>query len=308
MPVSRRGFMQGTVAAAAMAGMGISHHHTAPKLTWILAAEAFDNLNNPRLDGSPKVCQSAFNRGTTFFSVRYASGKFATTPVPAGFLGTAVLKFEAYSNGSTGLVDAIRAGLPSWVQAVQYDPEEWAFTPQIEQGSFLFNSFTGLSYAQQFCETAHQHGLRVLLTPANDLCNRDPNPAYPNSAPQYPLDQHDLGHDYHAFFRHDLASATQFLTAGDVFQYQSQQLELDTTTFQTVTTNILKQAMTANPAITFLGGLGRSIPPSDGATAAQLTAAAKSVAPTVTSGFWLNVDAFTSQVKPMIEMLKNLGF
>jgi len=306
MPVTRRGFMQGTVAAAALAGMGIAHPR-APKLTWILAADAFANLNDPNLDGSPKVCRSAFNQGTTFFSVRYAGGKFATTPVPAGFTGTAVLKFEAYSNGSTGLVDAINAGLPSWVQAVQYDPEEWAFTPQLEQGSFLFNSFTGLSYAQQFCETAHQHGLRVLLTPGNDLCNRDPNPAYPNNAPQYPIDAHDNGHDYNAYIRHNLASAAQFLSAGDVFQYQSQQLELDSTTFHNITFSVQKEVMKANPAVTFLAGLGRSIPPSDGASGGQLTAAATGVA-NITSGFWLNVDSFTSQVKPMIETLKNLGF
>ena len=39
----------------------------------------------------------------------------------------------------------------------------------------------------------------MALTPGNDLCNRNPNPAYPNSAPQYPLDNTDGGDDYSAF-------------------------------------------------------------------------------------------------------------
>lgn len=306
MPVTRRAFVQGTVAAAALAGMGISRQ-APPALTWLLASDAFASLNDTTLGGSPKTCRSAFNAGTTFFSLRYADGNFATTPVPAGFTGTAVLKFEAYSNGSTGLVDAIKAGLPSWVQAVQYDPEEWTFTPQIEQGSFIFNSFTGLSYAQQFCQTAHQHGLRVVLTPANDLCNRDPNPAYPGSAPQYPLDAKDNGDDFNAYVRHNLASAAQFLQAGDVFEYQSQQLELDSRSYHAITFAVQKEVMKANPAVTFLAGLGRSIAPSDGASAGQLTTAATSVA-NITSGFWLNVGEFTSQVRPMIETLRNLGF
>ncbi|HEX4700544.1 MAG TPA: twin-arginine translocation signal domain-containing protein [Pseudonocardiaceae bacterium] len=315
MSVTRRGFLQGSsaVTAAALAGMTFPQSSSAavtPQATrtWLLASDAFANLNNTTLAGSPKVCQAAFNHGNTFFSVRYAGGNFHNTPVPAGYTGVAVLKFEAYQNGSTGLVDAIKAGLPSWVQAVQYDSEHWDFTPEIEQGAWLFNTTTQTSYAQLFCQTAHQHGLRVLLTPGNDLCNRDPNPAYPNSAPQYPIDSHDNGNDFNAFIRHDLASAAQFLQPGDLFEYQSQQLELDPQTFHSVTLRVSQEVAKANAnGITFLAGLGRSIPPSDGATCAQLTAAANS-APAVTAGFWLNVGEFTDQVRPMICALKSLGF
>ncbi|HEY4017257.1 MAG TPA: hypothetical protein VGM75_01135 [Pseudonocardiaceae bacterium] len=254
------------------------------------------------------MCQAAFNQGSTWFSVRYASGKAATTPVPAGYQGVAVLKFEAYQNGSTGLVDAIAAGLPSWVQAVHYDPEAWTFTPEIEQGAFLYNKNINISYAQEFCATAHQHGLRVVLTPANDLCNRDPNPAYPNSAPQYPLDTSDGGADYNAFVRHNLASAAQYLQSGDLFEYQSQQLELDVTAYHEVTYKVSLEVGKANSGdVTFLAGLGHSLPPGDGATCAQLTAAAKSV-PNFADGYWLNVGSYTDQVRPMICALKSLGF
>lgn len=316
MAVNRRTFLRGSgsIVGAAIAGSAIGRTTSAAgpatttPTTWLLANDAFSNLNNTTLAGSPKVCQSAFNNGSTWFTVRYASGNFHTTPVPAGYRGVAVLKFEAYQNGSTGLVDAIKAGLPSWVQAVQYDPESWTFTPEIEQGAFLFNATVNVSYAQEFCATAHQHGLRVALTPGNDLCNRNPNPAYPNSAPQYPLDATDGGHDYNAFIRHNLASATQYLQSGDVFEYQSQQLELDPTTYEHITYKVSREAAKANAAgITFLAGLGRSMPPSDGATCAQLTAAANSVA-TIANGFWLNVGSYTDQVRPMICALKSLGY
>jgi hypothetical protein len=312
MPVTRREFLQGsgTVAAAALAGMAVTPSASAQPATrtWLLARDAFDNLNNVGLAGSPKVCRSAFNQGQTWFSTRYASGEFQTTPVPAGYTGVGVLKFEAYQNGSTGLVDAIAAGLPSWVQAVQYDPEEWSFTPEIEQGALLYNTYAQASYAQRFCVTAHQHGLRVVLTPANDLCNRDPNPAYPNSAPQYPLDSHDNGEDYNAYLRHQLGTAAHYLQAGDVFEYQSQQLELDSRTYHAITFRASQQVATSAPAgVTFLAGLGHSMPPGDGATCAQLTAAASSVA-NITAGFWLNVGAYTDQVRPMICALKSLGY
>ena len=316
MAVNRRAFLRGSgsLVGAAIAGSAISRGTSPDRpeatatTTWLLANEAFNNLNNTTLAGSPRICRSAFDNGTTWFSVRYAGGNFATTPVPTGYRGVAVLKFEAYQNGSTGLLDAIRAGLPKWVQAVQYDPEAWTFTPQIEQGAFLYNSAVNVSYAQEFCATAHQHGLRVVLTPGNDLCNRDPNPAYPGSAPQYPLDNNDGGHDYNAFVRHNLASATQYLQSGDVFEYQAQQLELDSRTYHAITFAVSKEAAKANAAnIAFLAGLGRSMAPSDGATCAQLTAAATSVA-NIADGFWLNVGAFTSQVRPMICALKSLGY
>jgi hypothetical protein len=316
MSVSRRNFLRGSgsLVGVALAGGIIDNSASAAvpaitaKPTWLLADDAFASLNDVNLAGSPKACRSAFNQGETWFSARYASGDFQTTPVPAGYRGVAVLKFEAYQNGSTGLVDAIAAGLPSWVQAVQYDPENWTFTPEVEQGAFLYNSNVNTSYAQNFCVTAHQHGLRVALTPGNDLCNREPNTAYPNSAPQYPLDNKDGGEDYNAFIRHNLASAAQYLQSGDLFEYQSQQLELDVRTYHDITVRVSQEVAKANTTgITFLAGLGRSMAPSDDASCAQLTAAANSVT-NVADGYWLNVGAYTSQVRPMICALKSLGY
>lgn len=315
MPVSRRGFLRGSgvVAGAALAGMTFAESATAavPALPgtpiWLLANSAFASLDDPTLGGSPKVCRSAFNQGETWFSVRYADGDYQTSPVPSGYSGVAVLKFEAYQNGSTGLVDAIAAGLPGWVEAVQYDPENWDFTPEIEQGAWLYNDYAHAGYAQLFCETAHQHGLRVVLTPANDLCNDEPNTAYPNDAPQYPLVRGDHRSECAAYIRLGLASAASYLQSGDLFEYQAQQLELDSKTYHSVTTKVGRQVTAAKPGVPLLAGLGRSALPSDGATAAQLTAAASGVYG-VASGFWLNVGEYSDQVRPMINALKNLGY
>ena len=276
-------------------------------LTWLLAREAFDNLSNPVLGGSPKVCQSAFGTGSTWFSVTYNGDNAIASPVPAGYSGVAVLKFASYQNGSTGLVDALAAGLPSWVQAVQYDAESWSNTPDVEQGSWILNRHTLVSYAQEFCATAHSHNLKVVLSPGNDLCNDSPNPAYPGRRPQYPITSVDGGMDYNAFIRHNLAAAAQYLAPGDIFEYQGQQLELDAPTYAAITTKVANQVKAANPAALFLAGLGRSKPPSDGATCLELTAAATGVAG-VAAGYWPNVDAYTSQVRPMICCLKKLGF
>lgn len=312
---TRRQFIRDSGAAAGIAvtasvlgtSTASAATHQAPELTWLLAREAFDNLADPVLSGSPAVCQSAFNTGRTWFSTTYAGDNTIASPIPAGYSGVAVLRFESYQNGTTGLVDAIAAGLPTWVQAVQYDAESWSDTPDIEQGSWLLNRHTQISYAQEFCVTAHSHNLRVVLSPGNDLCNNSPNPAYPGRNPQYPLTAHDHGMDYNAFIRHNLAAAAQYLAPGDIFEYQGQQLELDAPTYTSITTRVANQVKAANPTALFLAGLGRSKPPSDGATCAQLTAAATGVSG-VAAGYWANVDAYTSQVRPMICSLKKLGF
>ncbi|WP_194913726.1 hypothetical protein [Catenulispora rubra] len=290
-------------AAAAPAARGAQ----STALTWLLAREAFDNLSNPVLGGSPKVCQSAFGTGSTWFSTTYNGDNTIASPVPAGYSGVAVLKFASYQNGSTGLVDAIAAGLPAWVAAVQYDAESWINTPDIEQGSWVLNRHTQISYAQEFCATAHSHNLKVVLSPGNDLCNNSPNPAYPGRRPQYPITSVDGGMDYNAFVRHRLAGAAQYLAPGDIFEYQGQQLELDATTYSAITTQVANQVKAANPGALLLAGLGRSKPPSDGATCLELTAAATGVAG-VAAGYWPNVGEYSSQVKPMICCLKKLGF
>lgn len=279
----------------------------APAWTWLVPRYgAYSSLANSSLGGSPEVVANAFNQGTTWFSVRYkGAGPATANPVPAGYSGIAVLKFEAYQNGSTGLVDAIRAGLPSWVQAVQYDPRAWKHTPDIEKGAWLYNPYAQASYAQLFCRTAHECGLRVILSPGNDLCSRKPNGAYPGGQPQYPVQRGQP--NYQAYLQYNLASAARWLSPGDVYVYQAQALELSPARYRSVTAAVAQQVSAVAAGVVFLAGLGRSGQTWDGATYRKLSAAARGVTDVV-AGFWPNVDANAPRVEAMIDCLLDLGY
>jgi len=328
MDVTRRGFLGLAAAAgtaAATAGPRARAQETraqetraqetraqetrarAAARTWLVPRYGtFSSLTNAGLGGDPAVARSAFGQGTTWFSVIYhGEGTDTRSPLPPGYAGVAVLKFAAYENGSDGLLDAIRDGLPSWVQAVQYDAESWEFTPPIEKGAWLHNAYAGVSYAELFCRKAHELGLPVVLTPSLDLCNNKPNPAYPDSAPQYPVARGE--HNYEAYVRHGLASAARWLRPGDMYEFQSQALELDPGLYASVTARVEARVREVSQGVTFLAGIGRTEANWDGATAAQLTAAARTVESLV-AGYWPNVDENAARVRAMIGCLKDLGY
>jgi hypothetical protein len=307
MTLTRRRFLGLAAAVAGTAGAATGTVAQAAARTWLLPRYGtFSSLTNASLGGDPDVARNAFGQGTTWFSVIYQGAEPDTkSPIPAGYTGVAVLKFAAHRNGSTGLVEAISAGLPSWVQAVQYDSESWDLTPPIEKGAWLHNPHAEVSYAELFCRTAHELGLPVVLTPGVDLCNNKPNHAYPDDAPQYPVPRGER--NYEAYLRYRLASAARWLSPGDMYEYQAQALELDTARYKSVTTKVAEQVSDVSRGVTFLAGIGRTEASPDGASAAQLTAAAQSVA-SVAAGYWPNVDENTTRVQTMIRFLKNLGY
>jgi hypothetical protein len=308
MDFTRRRFLELSAmtvgAAGATSTLTRAPSARADILSWILPQNSYTSLTDTSLGGDPGVVSSTFNQGTTFFPVKY-SGPQTPNPVPDGYRGIGTLKFTAYQNGSNGLIDAIGAGLPEWARAAQYDSESWSQTPAIEQGAWLFNSNVGVSYAELFCRLAHEHGLHVVLSPGNDLCNNKPNSAYPDSAPQYPLNSGEK--NYQAYLRYDLASAAQWLWPGDVYEYMAQVIELDTGTYQSVTSAVAERVGGVSRHVRVLAGIGRTGDTWDGATADQLTAAAQSVAG-VADGFWPNVDADPTRVQTMIAFLRDLGF
>jgi hypothetical protein len=296
----------GAVAAAGTLIRGAPARAATPRIWLVPRDGTYSSLVDASLGGSPDVVASAFDQGTTWFSMKYAGAGPATkNPIPAGCAGVAVLKFEAYQNGSTGLLDAISAGLPSWVRALQYDSESWSQTPAIEQGAWLYNSAAQVSYAQMLCQRAHERGLHVVLSPGNDLCNNNANGAYPGGAPQYPVNSGET--DYEAYLRHNLASAAQWLSPGDVYEYQGQVLELAPGTYQSVMSEVALQVSAVSTGVSVLAGIGRTGATWDGATADQLTAAADSVTG-VAAGFWPNVDANAIRVQAMIGFLQDLGY
>lgn len=252
------------------------------------------------------MARSAFGQGSTWFSALYhGKGTGTGSPVPPGYTGVAVLKFAAFQNGTDGLLDAVSGGLPGWVQAVQYDPESWDFTPPIEKGAWLYNPHPGVSHAELFCREAHELGFSVVLSPSLDLCSNKPNPAYPGAKPQYPVAPGER--NYEAYVRHRLASAARWLRPGDVYEFQSQALETDAARYRSVTAAVEAQVRDVSQGVTFLAGIGRTKANWDGANAAQLTAAARGVAPLV-AGYWPNVDENATRVRTMIRFLQDLGY
>ena len=284
-----------------------SPNFEAVTIAWLVPRYGtFSALANISLGGDPAVARSAFGQGSTWFSVLYhGEGTNARSPIPAGDTGVAVLKFAAYQNGTDGLLDAVSGGLPEWVQAVQYDPESWNLTPPIEKGAWLYNPQPRVSHAELFCRKAHELGLAVVLTPSLDLCNNKPNPAYPGAKPQYPVAPGER--NYEAYVRHRLASAARWLRPGDMYEFQAQALETDAALYQSVTATVEAQVRDLSQGVTFLAGLGRTKANWDDATAAQLTAAARSVAPLV-AGYWPNVDSAAARVQNMIGFLRDLGY
>lgn len=232
-------------------------------------------------------------------------------PIPAGYSGIAVVKFQSYnytdSRGVKWGLSQVIDELPSWVDAVQYDSESWngplpLLTPRIEQGAWLYNPKAGRSYAKDFCDLAHRHKKKVVLTPSNDLCNSNPNPAYPNDAPQYPLNSGESR--FHAYVRYDFASASRWLDPGDIYEYQSQKLELRPSRYKQVTTEVAHQI--EKDGVIFLAGIGTS-DHWDRATGAELHTAAESVT-SVASGYWPNVGSPRKERKAMITMLQKMGY
>jgi hypothetical protein len=297
----------GAAAATRAASAAIGTFSRGATRTWLVPRYGtFSGLINTSLGGDPDVVKNAFGRGTTWFSVIYhGEGTDTKSPIPPGYTGVAVLKFAAYENGTDGLLDAISGGLPSWVQAVQYDSESWDQTPPIEKGAWLHNPYPGVSYAELFCRKAHELGVPAVLTPGVDLCNNKPNTAYPDNAPQYPVPAGER--NYESYLRFRLATAARWLRPGDMYEYQSQALELDAALSKDVTTRVHAQVREVSRDVIFLAGIGRTEANWDGATADQLTEAAHGV-DSVAAGFWPNVDENAARVQPMIRFLKNLGY
>lgn len=307
MQLTRRRFVQVSAAAGAAAAASagpLSGTASAAARKWFLPHASWVNLTDSSLGGNKTVAGNAFNQGTTWFMIGYR-GPDTPNPVPAGYKGVAVLGFKAYQNGSNGLRDALKKGMPHWVQAVQYDSEHWQWTPEKEQGAWLYNTKIKFSYAQHFCDLAHSKGLRVVLTPGNDLCNNAPNPAYPGKVPQYPVDKGETIE--HAYVRHGIATAAKWLSRGDVYEYQSQPLELQPSMYKHITGAVADQVRKKVSGVTFLAGIGRVGAMWDHADASQLFAAATSVSG-IAAGFWPNVDASATRVHRMIGLLQKLGY
>ncbi len=165
----------------------------------------------------------------------------------------------------TALSSAIRSGnLVSGVQAVLFDPEDWTLTPLVEQ--------VGAStYIQQAVALAHQHGLKLIATPAFDLVNV--------TQPNLPKSQVEA-----AFLATGIEQAA---ARADIVDIQAQSKERNPASYL----SFIEQAETAidgaNPGAVVISGLSTN--PSGSQVTCQDLVSSIGVSIGKVAGYWLNV-------------------
>ncbi len=170
------------------------------------------------------------------------------------------VKFSSYASLKQTLA---AGGLPSWVGAVLYDNEAWAFTPEVEQRA------PGL-YTAMAAQLTHRHHLLFLASPALDLTTvLSTTPARPAAAYL------------------DLGLAAQGAKGANVVNIQAQRLERSTRAYVAFVKAAAAQARRANPGVTVLAGLS-SNPTGAPVTTAQLTQAIAGTRAYV-DGYWMNI-------------------
>ena len=180
-------------------------------------------------------------------------------------VGQTVADFQSY----VGLEQAIaHRTIPPTTHWVMYDNESWPQTPGNEQRD-------PQRYETLFASLAHQHGLKVILAPAQDL------------VPGFSRTAFRSGHaDWRRYL--DLHFATFSARVADIYEIQSQAYEFSpyrqSGTYLRFVRAAVAQAKAANPRVQVFAGLSTS----HVATAAQLTQDFHAVAGLV-NGFWLNI-------------------
>jgi hypothetical protein len=186
-----------------------------------------------------------------------------TAPAQAAVPATPTADFTSYSAMSAAIHGK---RLPVGTRAVLYDPEHWAYTPLVEQRNVF-------AYERMAATLAHQHGLRLILSPALDLVAVSSPPV--------------MGPFWQQFLRLHLAG--QAAAAGaDVVVVQAQSLEDFPATYAAFVSQASAQVKAVNRGVVILAGL------STGPTGVQvgprtIPAAERAVAGAPVSGFWLNV-------------------
>jgi hypothetical protein len=179
----------------------------------------------------------------------------------AGITARPVVTFAS----AAALEDAVTGGqLPVGTYGVLYDPEAWSFTPVTEQRN-------PVQAATRAAAVAHEHGLRLIVTPALNLTTV----LAPGS--QQPR--------WRAFL--DLNLVARLARVADIVEIQAQSLERDTATYAAFVQAATSQASAGSPRIIVLAGLSTN-PPGAPVDSQHLTAAIQATRSMV-AGYWLNI-------------------
>lgn len=223
----------------------------------------------------PAVARAAFDRANVRISAPVTN---TGTFIAAGWTSVPTLNVKSFAALQSEI-----ASLPAGkYRVIEYDPENWSYTPLVEQQNVC-------QYAALFGALAHQYGYVAEEDPATDLGNAVSHPGMTNE--QW-------------FISADIAGCVA--KSVDIFDRQAQSLEQSTSAYATDLTTTSAQALTANPRVQVLADLSASLGTTE-VPAAQLYADARAVEPFV-GGFFLNVNGASGSAPTAVTFLQDLGF
>lgn len=236
-------------------------HHKHPAMTasqgqahWIISSEAIDELKS--VNASDNLLNTAFNSASTYFTGKDSSALPNAIPTQT-FTSFAAMQsaFNSHTVAST-------------VGAILYDNEDWQFTPSNEQQD-------PVDYAKQAAQLAHDHGLKLIFTPATDLLSV--------------LKPGVTSNKYNAFLSLNiLGQAAKYVDAIDIQAQGSQ----GTSNYASFIQQAAEQIKAVNNSVEIFGGMS-SEPSGKTVSAADLLADYNATKQYV-EGYWMNIPVNSS--------------
>ena len=262
-------------AAAVTAGVTLSMlaggvASAATKPAWFMTA-----ANVQSLSGVDSATAAHFFNTSASYG---AGASLIKTPVQAGYATTPVLNYTSYAQFSSDVKSGAIKYPYKWVM---YDPEDWAQTPVGEQQNPVL-------YMKLFGRLAHAHGLKVVEAPALDLCSV--------SGTKYPRQSGETC--AHWFTRVNIAGAAA--TDGDLFILQDESNTTNLSVYGSLYTTSAAQARAAHAGIPVYSEVSTA-----NGTAAQMTAAAKSISP---DGMYVAAPGATATADQFFLNMKAAGY
>lgn len=185
-----------------------------------------------------------------------------------GLSATTVKNYKSYAQFSSDISNNV---IPSTTKWVMYDNESWDLTP-------LTESQNPIHYMQAFAQLAHQHGLKVIETPARDLMQVKGGNCTVKSGETIEV----------AYIRCGIAADAKY---ADVYEIQAQALQPNVTAYKNFVAAAITQAKAKNPNITVMAGLT-----TDRGDSANQIYANWQATHTQVSGYWMNTTIQTFPV------------
>jgi hypothetical protein len=215
---------------------------------WIISAQAIQALEQGGL--SANLINFFFDNRETFV---------IGSPCQAGVYLPDATPVLTVTSEATMAQPGYFHSLPGPFDGILYDNERWSFTPTNEQND-------PVGYARMAHQLTASNGRLLLFTPAVDLFDTG-------------------GHEYQNYLNADIAG--EGAQASDIFEIQSQGLELNPTGFDNFVGSASAQAKGASPGTILLAGLSTNSavgPVTGQALLSDYQATIKEL-----GGFWLNI-------------------